>query len=797
MMKASVKRAVPHRLETGQYGRFLTGFAFAVPILVIQSLFSLASADMGDQPIQFSSDHTTWDRKANMIYLEGHATVREPGEDLSADKITLDQSTRILDAQGNCVYITADSVINGDEMHFNMDTRTGTIVGGRVSNDRFSLIGERINKLGEGKFQTHWGEYSTCRDCPQAWSLLAEDVDLTFGGYAYMSNVTTKIKEAPAFWLPYLVIPVKSKRQSGLLFPTFRVASSTDGIVFVLPYFWAINDWSDMTLGLGYYSRRGTRAEAEGRYAFTPTSTGKVNFYHIMDRTFAEANGTLGERWGLDVTQRQLLPFGFDEKLRLREVSDNNYPIDFVDINRGGEMELASDLIISNSTPYVSGYVAGKRLRNILPVDPTAAPMDFDNYSVQALPTAELTTNDQFLFGSPIAAGFSLGFSNFTRTAQGPDLDLLPATPLPIYRSATRVAVSPSLYTTLRPWDVVSVIPSLQYNSYFYSFHNDIPNLEQGYLLFQTEMSTSFERIYETSNPDVPRMKHTIRPFLIYSQIPPQLHQQTGTTTDAAGHSVPHPFVQQILAGQSEGVNYNFDSYDIVPVDVSPNEATYFTPLGNSLTYGFDTQLIKRKGRLDSPYATYVKAMEFSASQTIDFNQFTFPTDLQQPVGRFSSELDFFFDQWTSSTTYYWYPYVPTPRDVVSTFVTYTFESAMHQRILTYNRSVNFGFSRNQLNCFNASCGTIALTGAAFFSLNDYILPSANFQFSAVSHDFLTATGGVTFQSPSRCYQVSVAANYSVQPIPNVNFSFDLALNLSGEGFGGFSQAANQAMAPK
>ena len=53
---------------------------------------------------------------------------------------------RKLYAKGNCDYVAADSQIRSDELYFNLDTGAGTIVNGQVSNGKFLLVGERINK---------------------------------------------------------------------------------------------------------------------------------------------------------------------------------------------------------------------------------------------------------------------------------------------------------------------------------------------------------------------------------------------------------------------------------------------------------------------------------------------------------------------------------------------------------------------------------------------------------------------------------------------------------------------------
>jgi LPS-assembly protein len=779
------------------------------------------------QPLHTSADKSFWDRKHDRVDLSGHAIVRQEGETLSADFMTLDFNTRTLDAKGNCVYITADSIIYGDEMHLNLDTRTGVVVGARVSNDRFTLAGERLNKLSQSRFQVHWGEYSTCKDCPNSWSLEAEDVDLTFGGYAYMDNVTAKIKDAPTFWLPYLVVPIKTLRQTGFLFPTYHYAPNTDGFAFVEPFFWAINRSTDMTIGLGDYTSRGTRVEWEGRYALSPRSGGVVDFDYMQDRSFAASPVFAGEpaftksnRWALNTIQTQELPFHIDEKLKLQEVSDNHYPIDLSnDVFIGNNMVLTDSLSFNYDGKDFSAYLAAERFRNILNDDPNfnyaEGLVNFDPTTVQAYPTAFATTNDRFLFGTPIAAGLNVGASNFTRTAGLTDTDWLyqlncynntpvPTTPgaptqaqicntrpgPPVFgvdpiREATRLSIAPSIYTTLRPFDVIDVVPSATYYGYFYSFHNaQVENLERGYLLLQLSLSTQLERIWDTPDPDRPRQKHLIRPLLTYSNIPSIRESDPN-----------HPFLSQIQYAQTNGISgYNFDDNDIVPVDNSPSQVNYFTPLGNSLAYGFTTQLITRQGALDKPYPSYIQNLEFTLAQSFNFRQLQYSPENRQPLSRLVSALNLNLDHFSSSSTYYYTPYIATPRNFFTSTETYIFERGVHQRVLTFDRSLSLTYTYDKtavVNPFLAGVqGTHQVYLTANYSLNDYILPSAYMTYDFIVHGFDGAGASLMFQSPAQCYKIGPSVAYTIQN-NDVNISFDFELNLAGSGFGAMSPTAS------
>lgn len=770
-------------------------------------------------PVHASGDREVWNRKANQVELFGHAIVRQPGEYLSADHIFLDNNARTLDAYGNCVYIASDTIIYGEEMHFNLDTRTGTIIGGRVANDRFSLGGERIHKLGPGRFQTHWGEYTTCRDCAKSWTFEAQDVDLELEGYAYMKNVAMRVKDTPAFWFPYMIVPMKTRRQSGLLFPSFGIGGQS-GFRVVQPFYWAISRSTDMTFGVGTHTKRGFRGEWEGRYALSPRSTGTARMFYLYDSTFGDGSpnsvvvnpSQRKSRWAVDTAATHELFAGLEAKLRIVEMSDNYYPTYVGDVPGAGELTASSVASLTYSSPSLSAYVAGRRIRNLLP-DPAAMSKslgvrEFDGNTVQALPTAVVTSNDQFLFGlggPPVAAGLTLGASSFSRPAGPWDPDVLGdglggnrpgVNPL---REATRMSINPSIYSVIRPWDLVSITPSARYYGYYYFFRNEVDNWYRSYVQFQVDLTTQLERVFPTSDPAKPRRKHLIRPLLSYSIIPQSFI-----------HADPHPFQTQIQRASAAGrTGYQFDNLDIVPLDASPEATQYFTPLGNSLTYGFTTQLIERQGIDGDPDASYRRLIELSAGQSVNFREYqNFRVDNParardpQPLTRFfGSLLTTTSDgRYSWNSNYYYYPYIQGIRHQLTTEAQMVIERGAHQRILSFDRSLLVRYSWNRVGCVDhrlpdgRPCGSTSdLETVINYSLSDYILPSASTSFDFLTNRWLGAGVNLVFQSPSQCWKFSVGMTYTRGQL--LNWGFDLSLNLTGSGFGGASEALNQVAA--
>lgn len=750
-------------------------------------------------PLHWSGDKTLYDTRNNRMELIGHAAIHQNGESLFADKITFERDTKIVHAVGNAVFVGKTALIQGSEMHFNLETRTGTIVGGRVSTNQFTLSGERINKLGDGRFQAHRADYSTCKDCPQSWTLSAGDVDLEIDGYAFLTNVTGKVMDAPGFWIPYLIVPIKTNRQTGLLIPRFGFTN--EGFTFVQPLFWAISRSVDMTFGLGSYGGRGRRMEWEGRYALKH-GAGKANFYHLTDRTFRDylsnngyTNNKTGfdsTRWGLSVQQSQELPFGVQEKLRILEASDSLYTSKVGDIPGNGESYLTSDLSFSHSTDKVSSFLVARRYRNIM-TQKADDPRTFDPRTVQVFPQAEVTSNDKKFFDGDLVAGISLGATNFVRSSGFFDQDRYDPLSSPgglfrpgqdPIREALRVKLNPTLYTTFRLADVISVVPRANYHQYVYDFHGRAPSLSTGYLNLDMDISTQFERIYDGDPAsEFPRIKHLIRPLINYSLIPYR--------------NLPrHPFTDQMAYAQRNAFSgYNFDNEDIIPLDSTLNNANYFNPRGNALSYGFTTQIMRKRktaggaGARDS--FTYETPIEWSAGQSYNIRETRKAKDEQRPLSRFYSLVTANFDKSSGYFDYYYIPYQKTggdtSRHVFSLGTNWTFVKGAG-RVLAYERSLGFSYAFNRSNLQSQ---TKSLRFNSIFSVNDYIMPGASITYDLLKSKWQEANTTLTFQSPSECWKLDLGYYQSIceRILPTDSgwcgsFRFNLSLNLTGSGFG-------------
>ncbi|MGE4233266.1 MAG: LPS-assembly protein LptD [Bacteriovoracia bacterium] len=698
----------------------------------------------------------------NKMECFGNVYIRRPKELLTADYAILDLNTDQLHAEGNVVYFTPDTVIYGSKMDFNFMTDTGVIRDGRVESDKYQLLGETIERISEKHFKAIDGEYTTCRDCPASWTLAGREVDLTVDGYAFMNSVYIKINDTSTLYLPYAIIPVKTRRQSGFLFPKWELVSP-NGFTLMVPYFWAISRSADATIGLGYLSLRGLKAQTEFRYFLTPRSHGEFKGNYVQDKTFEH------NRYGVNYGHNWVLPWRVEQKLNWLDASDRDYVRNFPgDIPGRGEPALMSEASLSRAGRNISFFVDAKRIKNLL----TPGVTGFDPDTVQLLPAVSIATSDH-RFGKkfPLHWGIRASYYRFWRVAPSFD-EIYPAdfvapykpffypgyTPL---RRAQRFSVTPELYYTARIAENWEMIPSVQYRSFFYTFDKGVAsNTQRGYLIAQNEVATTVERVYGDS------VKHKIRPSVVYSNIP--LIQENKS----------HPFIQQLGRSGSQ-----FDDFDIVPIT---HDSLYFVPLGNSLTFRLNNKFITKEGEPGSPMS-YQKSVEVTSGQSVDF--IGFRKKPKQPLSRFFTTAIMNTKKVVGMGEYFYYPY--SKSSTYNIGVTYLFHRYVH-RLTVFERSLGLNYSYNQVTTHSHSVGA-----TLNFSINDMwaTLLGATYAFPSTLNNnespgkMLDVRAGISFQSPSQCYKLVLLASKRVD-VARPTVTFNVPINLTGEGFTDFSGGA-------
>ena len=208
-------------------------------------------------PAKLSADSMTYDRDLGLITATGHVEIEYGGRTLLADKVTYNQKTDVVLADGNVsMSDLTGKVLFGDKIEITGDLKDGVIYNiGLVLEDKSRIAGTGARRSNGTITETNNAVYSPCELCaedPSAaplWQLKAVKVvhDSEKKQITYR-NAWLEMYGIPVAYTPYLSHPDPTvKRRSGFLAPSLGNSSDLGSRVFI-PYFWAIDDYQDATL---------------------------------------------------------------------------------------------------------------------------------------------------------------------------------------------------------------------------------------------------------------------------------------------------------------------------------------------------------------------------------------------------------------------------------------------------------------------------------------------------------------------------------------------------------------------
>jgi len=197
-----------------------------------------------------------------------------------------------------------------------------------------------MQKVGEDTYVVKECTLTTCDGAHPDWTITGSEVKVTIEGYGTVKHSAFRVKDLPIIYVPYLIFPAKTKRQSGLLPP--RMGYSTlNGGEFEIPFYWAISDQTDATFYGRYMTRRGYMQGLEFRYIEDEHSKGLLEFDILSDlektknmtdtdalkiSPFDRTNQT---RYWLRGRADQDLPLNISARLDADYVSDQDYLREF------------------------------------------------------------------------------------------------------------------------------------------------------------------------------------------------------------------------------------------------------------------------------------------------------------------------------------------------------------------------------------------------------------------------------------------------------------------------------------
>lgn len=509
---------------------------------------SAGAVNIPENPEEISWNITamsaTYDSRRNLYIAEGDVIITGGRTRLEADYVEFSNKTKEAYARGNVLLISGEDSISCNTMTLNLADQTGVIDKGTIYFQEKNLYfnGENIRKTGEYTFTAGRGSITSCKGDSPDWRITGKDVKVTIGGYGSAKHTVLWAKKVPAAYSPYLSFPVKTKRQTGLLFPRFS-SSERKGYEFEQPLFIVISRSADATIYADYMSERGIKVGSEFRYVRSDSTKGSISLDYLDDDKTDDGTEdtkdysfsgtptrTNTDRFWLRMKHNQELPNGFQARLDLDIVSDEDYLHEFMDgfsgydetkqyfakefgrsLDEYNDYTRRNELYITRSWSNYSFGVDALWYDNI-----RARKQDLEDTTLQTMPAVLFDISKNPLLSSRLFYSLDSEFRSFYRKdttaalVKGQRSDIYPKFYLPL-RLGRYFSFEPSVGLRQTTW----------HTDDFTDIYGDSDDFRTRQMYdVRADLSTKLNRIFETDMSFADKIQHEIIPRLTYEFIP-------------------------------------------------------------------------------------------------------------------------------------------------------------------------------------------------------------------------------------------------------------------------------------
>lgn len=216
--------------------------------------------------LNIKAKYLTYETTTNTYTAKERVHITQPltittYRELFADTVLYNKQSNTVSAIGNVILKDATGAISyADSLEITDSLKDGIIESLRiVTEDNERIMSEKATRKDGLTTQFFNASYTPCNVCNKEngfWQLNASEVEHDKNAQTiYYYNVTLTLGSIPIFYAPYFSHPDPTvKRKSGLLFPSFGKNSQT-GLYISQPYYYVIDNTSDLTLTPTFMSK--------------------------------------------------------------------------------------------------------------------------------------------------------------------------------------------------------------------------------------------------------------------------------------------------------------------------------------------------------------------------------------------------------------------------------------------------------------------------------------------------------------------------------------------------------------
>ena len=598
-----------------------------------------------------SKDSLIYFVKARRMKIYGDGSINYKQTEIKSANIFIDFNSNFIDASGNPsdtaknkltgtpVLKEGAEVYDGQTMKYNFKTGQGLISLAKTEQDGSRYTGEKIKKVDKETYFIEDGIFTTCdeEDCPHYYftaskmkvihkeQLIAEWIFLNFGGVPLPLP------------LPFAVFPIESGRRSGIIIPAFGQSGNYGTYFTKFGYFWAMNDYMDLTFDADYYTRGSFDLRGRYRYVKKYNYTGNINLGYKFRKEGESSDPGYSESrdWKIQITHNQQITPTLKLDGNLNFTTSSYLAKNEMNLN-----EAITDNVYSSASLFKSWNESG----NSLSLNYTRTQELRKNIVSEILPSLTFSLAQKYPFRNNV--GEQEWYESFGYSYSGQFLNQRNKDSLGLrIRGGIQHNLQASLSSKI---GYFNVSPNIRYTESWYNkqISRQIAVNDTGGYYVQTNdvhklsavrtfsmgvsASTKFYGIFNINSMGINAIRHIVSPSISYSYSPDFSKPFWGyysTYADTLGNNVEYSKYEREILGkpsnqESQSINFSLGNVFEMKTNADPTDTTskenkfQLLNLGASMSYNFAAKSFKFSD-LNLNYRTQVgNIFSFNGSTT-------------------------------------------------------------------------------------------------------------------------------------------------------------------------------------
>ncbi len=275
-LQDSTRKKPGQALDSATAGRLGIPTAPSRTFAPDDSVLRALKARPGYHSTRYRADSATVFIDGERVLLQGQALTERQGAMLEADTIRYARDSCLLDAAGSPHLFDRGQVLVGEGIRYDTCRRRGTVNDALTNFTEGSTVwflrGNVAQDSSSSRIYAGSSEITSCDLPTPHYHFSARELKWVSKNVLVARPVVLYVRDVPILWLPFIFQDVRPGRRSGILVPQFglndlvRPTRTFNRQVTNIGYYWAPNDYFDLTGRLDWFANRYVQYGVSGQY---------------------------------------------------------------------------------------------------------------------------------------------------------------------------------------------------------------------------------------------------------------------------------------------------------------------------------------------------------------------------------------------------------------------------------------------------------------------------------------------------------------------------------------------------